>query len=129
MHSLRPFLLARADHMAKTFSSRRSFITLAAATALIESSGRVSQAWSQPAPLGGGNPGGAPRFDGELLMDEAARRSVASDNGGHVSRMPFAVLRPKSADDVVRAVRAANEQRRTIAMRGRGHSQYGQSQV
>ena len=43
--------------------------------------------------------------------------------------MPLAVLRPKSADDIVRAVGFANKYGLKIAMRGRGHSQYGQSQV
>ena len=110
--------------------TRRSFVKLAAATALVSTSGRANQAWSEPAPPWiGAKLGNAPLFDGELLVDEAARRSMAVDNGGYVRRMPFAVLRPKSVDDVVRAVSVANQQGRKIAMRGRGHSQYGQSQV
>src|SRR5262245_50958546 len=114
------------DHFAGDLRipTRRSFAKLAAAIALVGASGRANQAWSQPTPSAGAKLGNVPPFDGELLVDEAVRRSMASDNGGHVRRMPFAVLRPKSADDIVRAVRVANEQGRKIAMRGRGHSQY-----
>src|SRR5207248_2783845 len=38
-------------------------------------------------------------------------------------------LRPRSIEDIVRIVRYANEHRLPIAMRGRGHSRYGQAQV
>src|SRR5262245_20931076 len=110
-------------------ATRRSFVKLAAATALVGASGRPNRAWSQPRTPGAARLGNLPSFDGEMLLDDAARQGAASDLGGHVRRMPIAVLRPKSADDIVRAVRFANKHELKIAMRGRGHSQYGQSQV
>ena len=41
----------------------------------------------------------------------------------------MAVLKARSAADVARMVAYANKHRLKIAMRGQGHSQYGQSQV
>ena len=43
--------------------------------------------------------------------------------------MPLAVLKPGSVGDVVKLVEYANERSLGIAMRGRGHSTYGQAQV
>ena len=62
-------------------------------------------------------------------MDEADRQLVAADYGGHISRLPVAVVRPGTAGDVTRMVDYANKHDLRIAMRGGGHSQYGQSQV
>ena len=70
-----------------------------------------------------------PRLDGTLLLDEAPREELATDLGGHYHRLPVAVLRPRSAKDVARIVRFANTHRLRIAMRGQGHSQYGQTLV
>ena len=72
---------------------------------------------------------GLPRLDGTLVLDAAALDEVAQDNGRMVSRRPLAVLRPGSVDDVVRMVRYANEHGLKIAMRGQGHSSFGQAQV
>src|SRR5262245_20050778 len=122
--------------MTKAFSgdprhpTRRSFVKLAgAATTLVMAGARSKPACSQPAPAVHTKLGQVPGFNGDVLLDDAALRDVASDNGGHIRRMPLAVLRPKSAGDVVQAVRFANQRGLKIAMRGRGHCQYGQSQV
>ena len=58
------------------------------------------------------------------MLDE-----VSQDNGRIVRRRPLAVLRPGSVDDIVRMVRYANEHRLRVAMRGQGHSSFGQAQV
>ena len=108
--------------------TRRSFVKLAAATALIGASGGANRALTQTG-TSVARLDSLPNFDGELLLDDAARRGAAFDNGGYVRRMPVAVLRPKSSEDIVRAVTFANKHGLKIAMRGRGHSQYGQSQV
>jgi cytokinin dehydrogenase len=70
-----------------------------------------------------------PPLDGELHDDAATRRSAANDWGGHVHRSPIAVLAPASVADVVRIVKYANQRGLKIAMRGQGHSVYGQAQA
>jgi cytokinin dehydrogenase len=102
-------------------SSRRTFVKIAGATALAAAV-PIRRTWAQtnPSPLVE-----LPSLDGELLLDESGRGGAASDLGGHVRRMPVAVLRPKSANDVVHMVTYANKHGLRIAMRRRGHSQYG----
>lgn len=70
-----------------------------------------------------------PKLDGALLLEEAPREQMATDFGEHFHRLPAAVLRPGSVEDVVKMVRFANTHRLKIAMRGQGHSQYGQTLV
>src|SRR5579885_702021 len=68
-----------------------------------------------------------PRFDGALLCDEDTRRRFSSDVARNVQHVPLAVLKPGSVQDVIALVRYANEHGLTVAMRGQGHSRYGQS--
>lgn len=68
-----------------------------------------------------------PELDGAVLLDRARRDSMATDFGGHFHRVPAAVLQPRSARDVAKIVRFANRHRLKVAMRGQGHSQYGQT--
>lgn len=70
-----------------------------------------------------------PRLDGELTFATEALGEAASDFGGIVTRAPWVVLRPKSVEDIVKMVRFATEQRLNVAMRGQGHSVYGQAQA
>jgi cytokinin dehydrogenase len=70
-----------------------------------------------------------PKLDGRILYDDASRSAVASDAANIVHRMPAAVLKPGSVRDVVSMVRYANHHSLKIAMRGQGHSAYGQSLV
>ena len=70
---------------------------------------------------------GLPRLDGALVREPAALTEAAGDLGGVVEQRPVAVLRPGSAEDVVRMVRYANQHRLPIVMRGRGHSVNGQA--
>lgn len=70
-----------------------------------------------------------PDLDGELVVDKEARALAADDYGHIVHRDPVAVLRPGSVQDIVRMVRFANRQRIKVAMRGQGHSTFGQAQV
>jgi FAD/FMN-containing dehydrogenase len=114
--------MMKTNHHARpSRTTRRSFMKLAAGVML----------------TGGGAPRHAraqslqdlPALDGQLLFDDAARQGAAVDNGGHVRRSPIAVLKAQSAADVARMVAYANKHGLKIAMRGQGHSQYGQSQV
>jgi len=70
-----------------------------------------------------------PHLDGELVADDAALDEAATDYGHLVHRRPRAVLRPGSVHDVVTVVRFANEHGLTVAVRGQGHSTFGQAQA
>jgi cytokinin dehydrogenase len=70
-----------------------------------------------------------PALDGELLVDEASRAAVADDYGHMVHRMSAAVLRPGSVRDIRKVVRFANRHGLKVAVRGQGHSTYGQDQT
>jgi cytokinin dehydrogenase len=68
-------------------------------------------------------------LSGTLLFGDAERQAAADDFGHIVHRMPVAVLRPGSVDDVVKLVRFANQRGVKVAMRGNGHAMFGQAQV
>ena len=70
-----------------------------------------------------------PKLDGALLLDEESRRAIAGDEGNMFHRVPAAVLRPGSVDDIVTMVRYANQHKLKVAIRGHGHSRYGQTQA
>lgn len=70
-----------------------------------------------------------PNLDGELVVDEESRAEAADDYGHIVHRMPVAVLRPGSARDIQKLVRFANQHGLKVAMRGQGHSTFGQAQA
>jgi cytokinin dehydrogenase len=70
-----------------------------------------------------------PKLDGALLLDEESRRAIAIDEGNMFHRVPAAVLRPGSVDDIVAMVRYANQHKLKVAIRGNGHSRYGQTQA
>ena len=72
---------------------------------------------------------GLPKLSGTLTSDAAALDEVSQDNGRIVRRVPLAVLRPAGVADVIAMVRYANTHAIKVAMRGQGHSSYGQAQV
>lgn len=110
--------------------SRREFVRLAAtgAAAMIGFEGLSSIADAEAAAQ---NPvlQGLPRFDGQLLVDSTSRRAIAIDYSNVFHRIPAAVLQPRSGEDILRIVRYANDRSLKIAIRGDGHSQYGQTQA
>jgi cytokinin dehydrogenase len=69
------------------------------------------------------------KLDGEYLVDEAARRSVSSDYGRTLFRLPLAVARPQTTADIMRIVERANAVGLKVAVRGQGHSLSGQALV
>ena len=103
-------------------------MTLAVA-GVLTGGGPPRRVWAQSLPARLAPLDNLPTLDGPLLFDEAARQAGAGDNGGHVRRSPIAVLQARSVVDVIRIVAYANQRGLKIAMRGQGHSQYGQSQV
>jgi cytokinin dehydrogenase len=75
-------------------------------------------------------PFGAPAWlDGDYLIDDASRSAVAADYGGAVRRMPHAVVKARTVEDIVRVITYANGRRIKVAMRGQGHSLSGQTLI
>ena len=70
-----------------------------------------------------------PDLDNRLLFDSLSLAAVADDFGHIIKQNPLAVLQPGSTQDIARIIRYANRIGVTIAMRGQGHSPYGQAQV
>ena len=110
-------------------STRRSFLNLAAGVVALAGSGVPKGAWAQTSLAD-------PRrfatcrasmvnFCSATPTGKPSLRTMAATSAVH----PIAVLRPRTNDDIVRMVGYANKHSLKIAMRGRGHSQYGQSQV
>lgn len=111
--------------MRKVQISRRS--VLAGAAAAVVAFDPVNLGWLTTADA---TPGiRVPNLDGELVLDEESRTKAADDYGHIVHRMPVAVLRPGSATDIQKMVRFANRHGLEVAVRGQGHSTYGQAQV
>ena len=73
--------------------------------------------------------GATPWLDGDYLVDNASRSAVATDYGGVVRRMPRAMVRARTAEDIVRVVAYANGRHIKVAMRGQGHSLSGQALI
>ena len=70
-----------------------------------------------------------PNLDGRLIFDSPSLAAVADDFGHIVTRTPLAILQPDSSEDIAKIIRYANQVGVTVAMRGQGHSPYGQAQV
>ena len=70
-----------------------------------------------------------PNLDGQLKFDSLSLTGVANDFGHIIKQTPIAVLQPGSAEDIAKIIRYANRIGVTVAMRGQGHSAYGQAQV
>jgi cytokinin dehydrogenase len=106
---------------------RRAFLTGTAAAATVVAF-QPALGWVTAADA---SPGGitVPGLDGELVVDDASRAEAADDYGNIVHRTPIAVLRPGSVRDIERMVRFANAHGLRVAMRGQGHSTFGQAQV
>src|SRR5262245_14864981 len=66
---------------------------------------------------------------GELYLDDAVLLAAADDFGHVVHKKPTATLRPGDAQDIAKLVQFANRQGLKVAMRGQGHSFFGQTQV
>jgi FAD/FMN-containing dehydrogenase len=67
--------------------------------------------------------------DGTVDTGDAVRLSVATDFGHLVRRVPGAVVRPGSVNDVVAVVGWAAEHGVPVTARGAGHSMSGQAQL
>ncbi len=70
-----------------------------------------------------------PRVEGTLTSAPFLLSDAARDFGGIRRRAPAAVLRPRTVEDVQEIVRFAAEHSLPVAMRGQGHSAFGQAQA
>lgn len=115
--------------MQKQLARRNFFKATAAATAVVGFA-TESRAW---VPYGYGSHFDhfdyVPQLDGELVTDELARDAIGQDVGFLVFKMPAAILRPGSIDDVVKMVRFCRARNIKVVARGQGHSTNGQSQA
>ena len=107
--------------------SRRTFLQAAASTSIIVGFNPQARSWILEGQAGSESFKKVPALDGTLLYDTASRSAMASDGGNIVHRMPAAVLKPGSVHDVISIVQYANHHSLKVAMRGQGHSAYGQS--
>jgi cytokinin dehydrogenase len=109
-------------------ASRRSFLRLGAGCALARLS-PWGGPWIVAARAQSARLDEMPHLDGEYRVDDAARSAVAADFGHAVRRMPRAVAKTRTVDDIVRVVLHANRRGLKVAMRGQAHSLSGQTLV
>jgi cytokinin dehydrogenase len=110
--------------MQRTISRRDFGKRLAGGAALLA----LQPAWNYPA-AGQSLRNDLKDISGELSFDDAVLQAAADDFGRVVHKKPAAVLRPSDAQDIAKLVQFANRQGVKIAMRGQGHSFFGQTQV
>src|SRR5262245_16049985 len=105
--------------------SRRDFAKrLAGAATLLA----LPQSWSFPA-FGQSLRNDVKDIRGELQFDDDVLQAAADDFGHVVRKKPVAVLRPGDAQDIAKLIQYANRNGLKVAMRGQGHSFFGQTQV
>jgi FAD/FMN-containing dehydrogenase len=66
---------------------------------------------------------------GELSVDDAALEAASDDFGHVVHKRPVGVLKPGSPQDIAKLLQVASRQGFKVAMRGQGHSFFGQTQA
>jgi len=110
-------------------SSRRKFIKAAVGAATVIGFNLHTRSWVTQAQAATRPFAGVPKLDGVLLFDEVSRKAIAVDGGNLFHRVPAAVLRPGSVQDVIKMVQYANQHSLKVAIKGQGHSRYGQTQA
>lgn len=108
--------------------ARRKFLAGLAAGAVVLGFDPVRRSWVTEAHAGGPLDG-IPPLDGMLVTDNTSLQEAADDYGHIIHKTPRAVLQPASIQDIVKIVRFARRHRLQVAMRGQGHSNYGQAQA
>jgi cytokinin dehydrogenase len=114
-------VLSAPRRSAATGPSRRSLLELGIGGAAL-SLCPISVPSAQPL-------GATAWLDGDYLLDDASRSAVATDYGGAVRRVPRAMVRARTAEDILRVVAYANGRHIKVAMRGQGHSLSGQTLI
>ncbi|HXU83024.1 MAG TPA: FAD-binding protein [Polyangia bacterium] len=111
--------------MDRVVGSRRAFV--AGVGSLVLGFDPVRRSWVTSAEASHGIK--IPHLDGRLLTDAATLNAFGDDFGHLVHELPIAVLEPGSVEDVVRAVKFCRQHDIPVAMRGQGHSTFGQAQA
>lgn len=107
--------------------SRRAVLAAISGSAALCAFDLATRRWLTSAAHAQGTAQLVPSLSGELVTDWSERVAMGEDFG-HLRRgVPLAVLRPGSYYDVVSMVRFARRFRIPIAMRGNGHSNFGQA--
>src|SRR2546428_11036628 len=110
--------------MARNITRRDFGKRLAGAATLLA----LSPSWRTPA-IGRSLHNDLKNLRGELLFDDDVLRAAADDFCRVVHKKAAAMLRPGNAQDIAKVVQYANRQGLKVAMRGQGHSFFGQTQV
>jgi cytokinin dehydrogenase len=116
-------------HPVRSPVSRRRILEGIAGCGLTTAFGSVGAPWTAAAHAQSCCPDDVPRLDGEYLDDDASRRAARGDFGRSVYRLPLAVVKPRTIEDVARVVAYASHNGIKVAMRGQAHSLYGQALV
>lgn len=113
--------------MTKPLGQRKALAAMAARSAVLAFDPE-SRSWITEADA---KKGGIhiPALDGDLAIDEASLAEASDDYGHVIQRTPIAVLRPGSVDDIAKLVKFARPRGIKLAMRGQGHSFFGQAQA
>lgn len=107
--------------------SRRGFLVGLGAAALVAGFDPISRRWVSVAEAAGCSTfSDAPALAGVVLLDAASRQAVSTDKGNIVSRMPCAVLRPGSVEDISKMIRYCAHHGIKVSVRGQAHTTHGQ---
>src|SRR5687768_2357916 len=110
--------------------NRRQILKGIASSALIAGFDPVTRLWvreAEASECGSCQPfARPPRLDGTLYTDAATRDIHETDNGNIVHRMPCAVLRAGSVEDIRKMIEFCREHDIKVAARGQGHTTHGQ---
>lgn len=107
--------------------TRRGLLVGVGSAALVFGFDPVTRSWvseAQAAPLDH-----LPPLDGTVETDPAVLAPYVTDSGSMVHKTPVAVLFPGSVRDIQKMVRFCNRHRIKVAVRGQGHTTFGQSLV
>src|SRR5688572_25318731 len=107
--------------------TRRGFLAGLGSAAVVFGFDPVSRRWIAEAQAGPFDH--VPPLDGTLVTDPASLAPYANDAGSIVHNTPIAVLRPGSVRDIQRMIRFSRRHHIKVAVRGQGHTTFGQSQV
>jgi FAD/FMN-containing dehydrogenase len=108
---------------------RRRFLTGAVTATAVIAFDTIGRSWVTAAEALPPGAVAVPGLDGDLVTDPGSLAEAADDFGHIVHHTPVAVLRPGSVRDIVLIVRYANQHGIRVAMRGQGHTTFGQAQV
>jgi cytokinin dehydrogenase len=108
---------------------RRTFLGSVGAAAAVVAFDPSSRRWVQAADAMPAQAAPVPPLDGELVMDSGSLDAASTDTGAMVSRRPWAVLRPRSVDDIAAMIGYCRIHQLWVAARGQAHSVFGQPLV